>query len=213
MRTTSLKQNKKQFLPGLSMNRADRNTAVSQSLSGRAHFQSVKLLPEGQDDGDPPQTPGRLMGASSGLPQVASISLGRVCAHVSCSSSCGCHPGEAPLDCLWQMAELLFLGPTGLQQVRKQFFISCLPELSTDGTDGSVCLPVFLGRGLFAYLKSHCLSIWLPVICISVLTGILSHWDTDRSCHSLSYWEPPRTKKVVWTVNRGLKMNQELGPG
>lgn len=60
-------------------------------------------------------------------------------------------------------------------------------------------------RYRFAYLKSCCLKVKLPISLKLGPDWYPSFWNTHRSWHTLNNWDPPRENKSVQTITKARK--------
>lgn len=65
-------------------------------------------------------------------------------------------------------------------------------------------------KDLLAHFKSFCLSVQFSISVHLRIDWDTSLCDTDRSWHTLSYWETLKDKKSVWTVTQIWEPNKTI---
>lgn len=68
-----------------------------------------------------------------------------------------------------------------------------------------------MGLHIFAYFKSCCLRVWLPISLKLGADWDSSFWDTDRSQHTLNNWKLLKIKYVVWTITKLQETTKSRG--
>lgn len=150
---------------------------------------------------------------SSALLPFADVSLEGAYTHVWSPRFCGWHPEDIPHDRLVLVASRAYVLRPHRTIANKNTvlnWISPQGSVQREWTETPSFQP-FRERGVLAYFKSYCLSIWFPINLHLDAGWNPLLWYTDRFVRSLNYWEPLRTKKSTWTISKVWESTQELG--